>query len=92
MRPLDVLKVGRAAVHLIADIFSSLLLQSLKMTRPRPDSTQAPIPVAYEYDNDVHDEEAPPPYTAEELTGSIPQPRDTKATSESSWIRDASLR
>ncbi|RAQ98940.1 sterol glucosyltransferase [Stemphylium lycopersici] len=52
------------------------------MTRPRPDSTQAPIPVAYEYDDDRHDEEAPPPYTAEELTGSIPQPGDTKATND----------
>jgi hypothetical protein len=48
----------------------------------RPDSTQAPIPVEYEYDDYMRNAEAPPPYTVEELTGSIPQPGDTGVTSK----------
>jgi len=50
--------------------------------KARPDSTQAPIPVDSERDDDVYHFGAPPPYTAEELTGSIPQPGDTGVTSK----------
>jgi hypothetical protein len=48
----------------------------------QPDSTAAPMVVEYEYEDDVRNAEAPPPYTAEELTGSIPQPGDTGVTSK----------
>ncbi|KAI4937719.1 hypothetical protein J4E85_000154 [Alternaria conjuncta] len=50
--------------------------------KARPDSTQAPIPVDSERDDDVYHLGAPPPYTAEELTGSIPQPGDTGVTND----------
>jgi hypothetical protein len=49
--------------------------------RARPDSTQAPMPVEFERDDAYH-MDAPPPYTAEELTGQIPQPGDTGVTSK----------
>ncbi|CAI9628258.1 unnamed protein product [Alternaria burnsii] len=54
----------------------------VRRMRARPDSTQAPMPVEYEHDYEVHHTDAPPPYTAEELTGSIPQPGDTGVTND----------
>jgi hypothetical protein len=55
--------------------------------KARPDSTQAPIPVEFERDDDAHHIDAPPPYTAEELTGSIPQPGDTGVTGKRIHLR-----
>jgi hypothetical protein len=93
MDALDVIKVQCAAVNWATDTHSLFPpFQSLKMTRPRPDSTQAPIPVNYEYDDDVHDEQAPPPYTAEEMTGSIAQSGDTGVTGRYALVLDASSR
>jgi hypothetical protein len=50
--------------------------------RVRPDSTNAPIPLEFELEDDINHAEAPPAYTAEELTGSIPQPGETGVTSK----------
>jgi hypothetical protein len=55
--------------------------------KARPDSTQAPIPVEFERDDVAHHIDAPPPYTAEELTGSIPQPGDTGVTGKRIHIK-----
>jgi hypothetical protein len=48
----------------------------------RPDSTAAPRLVGYEYDDEVRNADALPPYNAEEFTGSMPQYGDTAVTSE----------
>ncbi|KAF1836743.1 sterol glucosyltransferase [Decorospora gaudefroyi] len=47
----------------------------------------SPVPPQYEHAyelpaNELPDADVPPPYTAEELTGSIPQPGDTEVTND----------
>ena len=57
--------------------------RSLAMTKKRPDSTDAPMPVYGAYDNQGEiDAIPPPPYTEEELKGSIPE---TGATDTNGW-------
>ncbi|OAL45249.1 UDP-glucose,sterol transferase, partial [Pyrenochaeta sp. DS3sAY3a] len=51
------------------------------MGRPRPDSTQAPIPVQSEYENGLH-YDAPPPYAVELPAESAHPPGHTGVTSD----------